>query len=63
MYSVIQILIFKYVSMCTRKKEHEKLSTKMVPMILLPSDTMITGSYVLNSIHTFSQRAHVTLLN
>ena len=24
MYSVIQILIFKYVSICTRKKEHEK---------------------------------------
>ena len=32
----------------------------MVPMILLPFDIMITGSYFLNSIHTFSQRARYT---
>lgn len=44
MYNVIQILILKYTSICTGKKEHEKMSTKVVTLV--PHfNGKITGNY------------------
>lgn len=50
MYTVIHILIFNYVSICTGKKEHEKMSTKVVTVVL-HFNGMITDNYFLNSIY------------
>lgn len=63
MYTVIQILIFKYLVCMHRKKGHEKLSTKVLTVVL-HFKGMITGNYFFfNSIHfTFLQRVYVTLL-
>lgn len=49
--------------MCTGKKEHEKMSTKVVVMVL-HFNSMITGSYfLLDPIYLHFYRVYGTLYN